>query len=92
MTGESAADTGSQLSKLQWALEVTRSSIEEVDADKRSPLLAQYRALLSEISELEGANPDEKAEVNGLVILQEELAKRRQSGASPSRGSSRRRV
>lgn len=91
-TGESDTVTDSQLSKLQWALEVTRSSIVEVDADKRSPLLAQYRGLLAEISELEGTNPDEKAEVNGLVILQEELAKRRQSGTAASRGSSRRRV
>lgn len=92
MTDESVTDTDSRISQLRWALEVARSSIVEVEADKRSPLLAQYRALLSEISELEGTNPDEKAEVNGLVILQEELAKRRQSGTAASRGSSRRRV
>src|SRR5690606_9891105 len=75
----------SRLDRLRWALEVARASIEEVDADKRSPLLAQYRALLAELAVIEGEQPPEQVEVNGLVVLQEELAKRRQSGSSGSR-------
>ena len=76
-----------RLDELKWAAEVTKESIGEADADKRSPLIGQYRALLAEIAELEGESgvADEKREVNGLVILQEELAKRRQSGAAGSR-------
>lgn len=93
MTGLSGPGTDSRLKSLKWALDVTRESIEEAEADKRSPLIGQYRALLAEIAELEGADvPTGKVEVNGLVILQEELAKRRQSGASGSRRSGTRNV
>lgn len=82
----------SRLDELKWAAQVTRESISEADPDKRSPLIAQYRALLSEISELESDVPAvPEGEVNGLVILQEELAKRRQSGAAGSRRAASRR-
>lgn len=93
MTGMSGQGTDSRLRSLKWALDVTRESIEEADADKRSPLIGQYRALLAEIADLESADePSGKGEVNGLVILQEELAKRRQSGASGSRRTGTRNV
>ena len=93
MTGQSGMGTDSRLRSLKWALDVTRESIEEADADKRSPLIGQYRALLAEIADLESADePSGKGEVNGLVILQEELAKRRQSGASGSRRTGTRNV
>ncbi len=83
----------SRLDDLKWALEVARASILEAEPDKRSALLGQFRAVLSEIAELEGVDPESlKGEVNGLVILQEELAKRKQSGASGSRSSARRNV
>lgn len=86
MTGQSGVGTGSRLEALKWALDVARESIGEAEADKRSPLIGQYRALLAEIAELEDANAAvEKGKVNGLVILQEELAKRRQSGATRAR-------
>ena len=91
-TGESGPDTGSRLDKLKWALRVTEGSIGQADADKRSPLIGQYRALLAEIAEIEGSGAESPKEVNGLVILQEELAKRRQSGSSASRSAPRRRV
>lgn len=82
-----------RLEDLKWALEVARDSLEAAEPDKRSPLLAQFRALLEEIEDVEGAKPAEgEPEVNGLVILQEEIAKRRQSGASGSRSSARRNV
>lgn len=76
-----------QIDDLKWALGVARDSIAESDPDKRSPLLGQFRALLAEIAEIESAAPAENVEVNGLVILQEELAKRRQSGSAASRRS-----
>lgn len=91
-TGNSGEDTGSRLDRLKWALGVTRSSIEEAEADKRSPLIGQYRALLGEIAELEVEPVEVSKEVNGLVVLQEELAKRRQSGTSASRKSAGRGV
>ena len=75
----------SRLEDLKWALEITRESIEAAAEDKRSPLVGQFRALLAEIAELEGDQPVKEAKVSGLVILQEELAKRRQSGAAHSR-------
>jgi len=82
-----------RLDDLKWALEVARASIAEAEPDKRSPLLGQFRALLEEIDALEGAPASEpKGEVNGLVILQEELAKRQQSGAAGSRRTARRNV
>lgn len=84
---------GSQVDSLRWVLGVARDSIGEVEPDKRSPLIAQYRAVLAEIAELEGAGaPVVEGKVNGLVILQEELDKRRQSGASGSRRTGTRSV
>lgn len=89
---ESDPHVSSRLEKLEWALTITKDSIEQADVDKRSPLIGQYRALLAEIAEIEGPGAEAPKEVNGLVILQEELAKRRQSGATPSRSASRRLV
>lgn len=78
---------------LKWALDVARESITSADPDKRSPLIGQYRALLAEIAELEGDQPEHaEGKVNGLVVLQEELAKRQQSGAAGSRRTARRNV
>lgn len=87
-TGQSGKGTGSRADELKWALEIARTSIVEADAEKRSPLIAQFRGILSELAEIE---PDSVVprEANGLVVLQEEL-KRRQSGSSGSRSSSRR--
>lgn len=82
----------SRLDDLKWALGVARDSISEADPDKRSPLIGQYRALLADISEIEGEAPAEKGEVNGLVILQEELAKRQQSGTASTLRPARRGV
>lgn len=76
-----------RLESLKWALGVTKSSIGEADPDKRSALIGQYRALLADIAEVEGEKPAEKGQVNGLVVLQEELAKRRQSASKGSRRS-----
>lgn len=82
-----------RLDDLKWALDLAKQSLIEAEPDKRSPLLGQFRALLEEIAALEGADGSEsKPEVNGLVILQEEIAKRRQSGASGSRRASGRNV
>lgn len=82
-----------RIDDLRWAFDLAKQSLIEAEPDKRSPLLGQYRALLEEIDALEGADASEsKAEVNGLVILQEEIAKRRQSGAESARGSKRRNV
>lgn len=89
---ESDPHVSSRLEKLKWALTITKDSIEQADVDKRSPLIGQYRALLAEIAEIEGPGAEAPKEVNGLVILQEELAKRRQSGSASSRSTSRRLV
>lgn len=82
----------SRVDDLRWALRVTRESIDEVEADKRSPLIAQYRALLAEISELDGSDSVVEGKVSGLAKLQDELGKRRQSGASGSRRTGTRSV
>lgn len=74
----------SRLDELKWAAGVAKESIEAADPDKRSPLIGQYRVLLAEISELEGDAPVLEEKVSGLVVLQEELAKRRQSGSAGS--------
>jgi hypothetical protein len=87
-TGNSGGDTASRAEELKWALKVARDSIVEADADKRSPLLAQFRGILSELAEIEPEASVPK-EANGLVVLQEEL-KRRQSGSSRPRSSTRR--
>lgn len=82
----------SRLDDLRWAAGVARESIVEAEPDKRSALLGQYRALLAEISELEGESAPQEEKVSGLVVLQEELAKRRQSGAAGSRRAGSRNV
>ena len=82
----------SRLDELKWAAGVTKASIEEADADKRSPLIGQYRALIGEIAELSDESSAPVGEMNGLVILQQEIEKRRQSNPSGVGGSKRRSV
>lgn len=75
----------SRLEKLRDLEDLTLESIEESSSDKRSPLIAQYRAILTEIAELEGSGGGEVVESNGLIDFQAALAERRQSAASGSR-------
>ena len=66
-----------RLEELEDLRVVLWESIKETPHEKRAPLAAQLRGVLSEISELGGdAAPVER---NGLVDFQEALAKRRQS-------------
>lgn len=74
----------SRLEKLRELEVFTLESLEESPVDKRSPLIAQYRAILSEIALLEG-DAGEAVESNGLIDFQAALAERRQSAASGSR-------
>lgn len=76
-----------RLSKLRELEYLTLESIEESSSDKRSPLIAQYRAILTEIAELEGLVGDGVVKSNGLIDFQAALAERRQSAASGSRKS-----
>ena len=73
-----------RLEKLRELEVFTLESLEESPVDKRSPLIAQYRAILSEIAALEG-DAGEAVESNGLIDFQAALAERRQSAASGSR-------
>ena len=73
-----------RLEKLRELEVFTLESLEESPVDKRSPLIAQYRAILSEIALLEG-DAGEAVESNGLIDFQAALAERRQSAASGSR-------
>ena len=92
VNGSSEPGTDStRLDRLKWARDVAQNSITEADVDKRSPLLGQFREILKEIAELESDAPVAK-ESNGLVVLQEELAKRQQSGSTPARRATRRNV
>ena len=77
----------SRLKKLRELEELTMEAIVSVDPDKRSPLIAQMRGILSEIAELEGSGGGEVVESNGLIDFQAALAERRQSAASGSRKS-----
>lgn len=73
-----------RLEKLRELEVFTLDSLEESPVDKRSPLIAQYRAILSEIAALEG-DAGEAVESNGLIDFQAALAERRQSAAKGSR-------
>lgn len=67
----------SRLEELDDLRRLLWESIEGTPPDKRAPLSAQLRGVLTEIAELGGdAAPVER---NGLVDFQEALAKRRQS-------------
>jgi hypothetical protein len=68
-----------RLSKLREIEELTLESLEEAPVDKRSPLIGQYRAILAEIAELEGARGGEVVESNGLIDFQAALAERRRA-------------
>lgn len=66
-----------RLEELEDLRVVLWESIRATPEEKRAPLAAQLRGVLSEISELGGdAAPVER---NGLVDFQEALAKRKQS-------------
>ncbi|WP_353809087.1 hypothetical protein [Agromyces sp. SYSU T00194] len=82
------AEEKSRLEELRWLVEVTRDSLAEAPADKRSPLIGQMRALLQEIEELGGRSDAAPAERTGLLDFQEALAKR-QSEAAASRRPAR---
>ncbi len=69
----------SHLEKLRELEDLTMEAIVSVDPDKRSPLIAQYRAVLSEIAELEGSDGSEVVESNGLIDFQAALAERRRA-------------
>lgn len=69
----------SRLEKLRDLEELTMESLEEASVDKRSPLIGQYRAILAEIEEIEGASPGKAVESNGLLDFQAALAERRKS-------------
>lgn len=69
----------SRLEKLRQLEEIAFESIEAADVDKRSPLIGQYRAILAEISEIEGESPGEVVESNGLIDFQAALAERRRA-------------
>lgn len=73
-----------RLEKLRMLEEIALGSINDAPVDKRSPLIGQYRAILAEIAELEGARGGEVVESNGLIDFQAALAERRQSAASGS--------
>lgn len=69
----------SRLEELEDLRVVLWESIRETPFDRRAPLAAQLRGVLTEISELGGdAAPVER---NGLVDFQEALARRKQSKA-----------
>lgn len=68
----------SRLEKLRELEELTMEAIVSVDPDKRSPLIAQYRAILSEIAELDSSG-GEAVESNGLIDFQAALAERRRA-------------
>lgn len=68
----------SRLEELKDLKALLWSSLVEVDADKRSPLAAQWRAASSEIAELEGEAP---AVVPVGDPLDELRAKRKSRGA-----------
>lgn len=68
-----------RLEKLRELEEITRDSLDEAPADKRSPLIGQYRAILLEIAEIEGESSGEVVESNGLIDFQAALAERRRA-------------
>jgi hypothetical protein len=76
----------SRRTDLEWLLEIARESINDSEPEKRAPLIGQMRAITSELESLGGA---ESAEKGGLIDFQEALAKRRQSAATASGGTSR---
>lgn len=69
----------SRLEKLRDLEDLTMEAIVAADPDKRSPLIGQYRAILAEISEIEGESPGEAVESNGLIDFQAALAERRRA-------------
>lgn len=69
----------SRLEKLRELEDLTMEAIVAAEVDKRSPLIGQYRAILSEIAEIEGESPGEVVKSNGLIDFQAALAQRRQS-------------
>lgn len=75
-----------RLEMLQWLRDVTQESIVEAPADKRAPLIAQARAIESELAEL-GESGAEVA-VSGLSEFEKKLAAR-QSGADVPRRAGR---
>lgn len=75
-----------RLTKLRELEEITRLSIEEAPADRRSALIAQYRGILEEIESIEGAD-GEVAESNGLISFQAAIAERKPAAKGPRRAA-----
>lgn len=69
----------SRLEKLRELEDLTMEAIVSVDPDKRSPLIAQMRGILSDIAELDGSDGSEVVESNGLIDFQAALAERRRA-------------
>jgi hypothetical protein len=76
-----------RIDHLRWLLTFTRDSLLEAPIDKRSPLIAQMRAVLLELAEL-GADVPAEVERNGLLDFQNALAER-QSATKGSRRATR---
>ena len=76
----------SRKDKLETLLTIAWDSLGECPPDKRSPLIAQIRGILTE---LDGDAAPAQVERNGLVDFQEALAQRRQSAAA-GKGRTRR--
>jgi len=76
-----------RLAELARLYETTISSIDEVGADKRSPLIREARALLSEIESLGGASVSKVEEGNGLVDFQKRLAERQPAAHNKGRAA-----
>ena len=69
----------SRIEKLRELEELTMEAIVSVDPDKRSPLIGQYRAILLEITEIEGDSSGKVVDSNGLIDFQAALAERRRA-------------
>lgn len=73
----------SRIEELKDLKKIVWDSISEAPAEKRGPLVAQYRAILQEIEA--GSDPQQGEDRSGLIDFQEALDKRRQSAAKNSR-------
>ena len=80
-----------RLDTLKWLYDEVRQSIEDVPADKKSPLVSQLRAIAKEIEEIEGARSGtaEVVETNGLIDFQKRLAQRQSASPAPRSSTGR---
>ena len=73
----------SRIEELKDLKRIVWDSIAEAPAEKRGPLVAQYRAILQEIEA--GSDAQQGEDRSGLIDFQEALDKRRQSASKNSR-------